>query len=349
MRVKKYWSYIKDYLVVVLVIAVATGIFVPLRSYFAKGQWALIYLLIVVMVGTISGFRAALLASILAFLSWNYFLIQPYHTFAVDDPKDLLALLVFLVVGIIIGYQTGKLKELAQVKAFHEAERLKATLISSVSHELKTPLSAINATITNLLAGEKDWDKEYTLSELKAVEDDIKRLSSSINALLDFSRLEAESWKPRKETYELSEIIGSLVAQLPRPQQDRLKVVLSDGLPPLFIDFEQFLMLIQNLVKNAFNYSEKDDSVTIRAKESGGQILIMVEDQGPGIPPEEKQKIFKKFYRGSYSIKVPSGTGLGLAIAAEIVKYHGGKIWVEDIKPHGTRMVVAIPKADEKA
>jgi len=330
------------------VIAAATGMFIPLRSYFAKGQWALIYLLIVVMVGTISGFRAALLASILAFFTWNYFLIQPYHTFAVDDPKDLLSLLVFLVVGIIIGYQTGKLKELSQVKALHEAERLKTTLISSVSHELKTPLAAVNATITNLLAEEKDWDKEYTLSELKNVEDDLKRLGSSINALLDFSRLEAESWKPRKEMFELSEILGALIAQLPTPQQACLKVDLPAELPPLFVDFEQFLRLIQNLVVNALDYSGKDSKVTIRAKESGSWILVMVEDQGPGIADEEKAKIFKKFYRGRSSAKVPSGTGLGLAIAAEIVKFHNGKIWIEDIKPHGARMVVAIPKAEEK-
>jgi len=348
MRVKKYWPYIKDYLLVILVIAAATGIFVPLRSYFAKGQWALIYLLIVVMVGTISGFRAALLASILAFFTWNYFLIQPYHTFAVDDPKDLLSLLVFLVVGIIIGYQTGKLKELSQVKALHEAERLKATLISSVSHELKTPLAAINATITNLLAEEKDWDKEYTLSELRNVEDDLKRLSSSINALFDFSRLEAESWKPRKEIYDLSEIIGSLVAQLPAPQQARLKIDLPAELSPLLVDFEQFLKLLQNLVGNALDYSGKEAQVIIRAKESGSRILIMVEDQGPGIAEEEKVKIFEKFYRGRSSVKVPSGTGLGLAIAAEIVKFHNGKIWIEDIEPHGARMVVAIPRVEEK-
>ena len=84
---------------VTLTILLATGFFVPLRSYFAKGQWALIYLLIVVVVASRSGFRPALLASILAFLAWNYFLIPPYHTFMVNDPKDIISLFVFLLVN----------------------------------------------------------------------------------------------------------------------------------------------------------------------------------------------------------------------------------------------------------
>jgi K+-sensing histidine kinase KdpD len=346
MRGEKYWSNIKEYLVVVLVVVVATGLFVPLRSYFAKGQWALIYLLIVVIVGSISGFRAALLASMLAFFAWNYFLIPPYHTFAVDDPKDMLSLLVFLVVGIIIGYQTGKLRELAQVKALHEADRLKSTLISSVSHELKTPLSAINATVTNLLSGEMAWDEEYARSELKTVDEDLKRLGSSINALIDFSRLETESWRPRKEQYELSEIIGSLAALLPRQDQERLDVQVPSGLL-LWVDFEQFLRLLQNLAGNALRYSEQRDRVVIKAKELAGEVLIMVEDRGPGIPAEEKKKVFAKFYRGTAAAKIPAGTGLGLAIAADIVKHHGGRIWIEDVAPHGTRMVVSIPKGEK--
>jgi two-component system sensor histidine kinase KdpD len=349
MRKEKYWSNIKEYLVVVLVVVAATGLFVPLRSYFAKGQWALIYLLIVVIIGNVSGFRAALLASVLAFFSWNYFLIPPYHTFAVDDPKDLLSLLVFLVVGVIIGYQTGKLRELAQVKALHEADKLKSTLISSVSHELKTPLSAINATVTNLLAGEMNWDEKYARSELETVAEDVKRLNSSINALLDFSRLETESWRPRKEQYELSEIIGALADQLPRQDRERLEVEIPPDLPPLWVDFEQFLRLLLILVENGLRYSERQTRVAIKAKEELlGEILIMVEDRGPGIPDEEKRKVFERFYRGRSSARAPVGTGLGLAIAAEIVKHHEGKIWIEDAVPHGTRMVVSIPAGEIK-
>lgn len=343
---KKAKYHLVEYLWVVLTVILATGLFVPLRSYFAKGQWALIYLLIVVTVGSIRGFRAALLTSVLAFFAWNYFLIPPYHTFLVDDPKDLLALIVFLVVGVIIGYQTGKLRELAQVKALHEADRLKSTLISSVSHELKTPLSAVNATVTNLLSSETAWDERYVRSELETVAEDTKRLGSSINALLDFSRLETESWKPRKEKYELNEIIGSLAAQLPRQEKERLEVNIPPSLPPLWVDFEQFLRLLQNLVENGLRYSDKQHKVMIRAKEQIGEILVMVEDEGPGIPDEEKRKVFEKFYRGSSATKSPIGTGLGLAIVAEIVKYHEGKIWIEDVVPHGTRVVVAIPSGE---
>src|SRR3989339_13397 len=343
---KKAQYHLSEYLWAVLIIILVTSLFVPLRSYFAKGQWALIYLLIVVITGSVSGFRAALLASILAFLSWNYFLIPPYHTFAVDDPKDILSLFVFLVVGIIIGFQTGKLRELAQIKAIHETDKLKSTLISSVSHELKTPLSAINATITNLLTDEVKWDDAYIRSELETVAEDIKRLGGNINALLDFSRLETESWKPSKEKYELNEIIGLLVSQLPRQEQMRLEVKLPPELPPLWIDFGQFLRLLQNLVGKGLRFGQKEGKVAIKAKDQMGEILVMVEDQGSGIPDEEKRKVFEKFYRGPSASKSTTGTGLGLAIVAEIVRYHEGKIWIEDIMPHGTRVVVSIPKEE---
>lgn len=336
-----------EYLLVILTIGAATGLFIPLRSHFAEGQWALIYLMIVVIVGSLSGFGTALLASVLAFLSWNYFLIPPYHTFIVNEPKNIFFLFVFLFVGIIVGFQTAKLRQLAQVKALHETDKLKSTLISSVSHELKTPLSAINATVTNLLSEEIEWDKEYVRSELETVIDDIKRLGSSINSLLDFSRLETESWKPQKHVYELNEIIGSLSANLPQKDQERLVVYIPDGFPSLLVDFDQFLRLLQNLVENSLNYSESTAKVSIRAIERRNELLLTIEDQGPGIPEEEKKKVFEKFYRGMSSTKGPVGTGLGLAIASEIVKYHGGKIWIEDIAPHGTRMVISIPNTEK--
>jgi len=329
---------------VTLTILLATGFFVPLRSYFAKGQWALIYLLIVVVVASRSGFRPALLASILAFLAWNYFLIPPYHTFMVNDPKDIISLFVFLLVGIIIGLQTAKLKELGQVKALHEAERLKSTLISSVSHELKTPLSSVTAIITNLLAGEIKPDEKYIRFELESAGDDLARLNSGISSLLEFSQLENESWLPRRETYELNEIIGSLVTRFSSQQQGRLVVDLPPDLSPFWVDFEQLSRVLQILVENALNYSGQDSKITIRAKEIQSHMLILVEDTGPGILPEEKGRVFDKFYRGQASLKTSSGTGLGLAIAAEIIKFHEGKIWIEDVVPHGTRMVVSLPK-----
>jgi len=344
---KKPKGSLLEYLLVLIVIGAATGIFIPFRSHFAEGQWALIYLMIVVIVGSLSGFGTALLASVSAFLSWNYFLIPPYHTFIVNEPKNIIFLFVFLFVGIVVGFQTAKLRKLAQAKALHEADKLKSTLISSVSHELKTPLAAINATITNILSEEIEWDKEYVRSELDTVTDDIKRLGASINSLLDFSRLETESWRPQKQTYELNEIIGSLSANLPQRDRERLDVHIPDKFPSILVDFDQFLRLLQNLVENGLRYSERTSKVSVKAIERKNELLLTVEDLGPGIPEEEKKKVFGKFYRGISSVKGSIGTGLGLTIAAEIVKYHGGKIWIEDILPHGTRMVISIPRTEK--
>ena len=376
------------YLLAVVAVACSTALFLVGRDVFAKGQWALLYLLLIVLVAGASGTGPAILAAVLAFFAWDFFLLPPYQTLAVDDPKDWLSLAVFLAVGVAMGVQTGRMRSRAAqalarehetaalnrlsaglvsqastsemadtildeivcllgavsatlfvgdedglatfcvtppvaipdsgaatvanwvyvhdtpvglphhatssatgtappsegvrvpegsggvflplrsttgvvgvlsvagrvderaydddaerllasianlvaaflerqqlqgvataAEALREADRLKSSLLSSVSHELKTPLAALTATVSNLLEGDVPWNEKSVRDELRAIVSDVARLNNSIGALLDLSRLEARAWEPHRELYELSEILAVSLDALPGHQR----------------------------------------------------------------------------------------------------------------------------------
>jgi len=230
-----------------------------------------------------------------------------------------------------------------QADALRQGDKLKSTFVSSVSHELKTPLASITATVSNLLEQDVDWSAERVRQELEAVQDDLIRLNNSIGALMDLSRLESAAWEPQKELYQLGEVLGTAVARIPQKQRGRIQFDLPEDLPMIRVDFMQWTRALENLLSNALTYSQEHRPVKVGASAAGDGLKIWVEDSGTGIAPEDKERVFEKFYRGKTSRGIHSGTGLGLAVTREIVRYHGGKIWVEDVAPHGARMVVSLP------
>jgi two-component system, OmpR family, sensor histidine kinase KdpD len=250
------------YLLAIGAVGLSTLVFLPGRDFFAKGQWAILYLLVVVLVAGISGMGPAVLAAVVAFFAWNFFLLPPYYTLRIHDGKDLLSLFAFLVAGVVMGVQTGRFKEreareralrdeLAQAEAEREADVLKSSLLSSVSHELRTPLAALTATVSNLLESDTTWDERVTRAELEAIVGDITRLNNGVTSLLDLSRLEARTWSPSPDWYDLSEIVDSALDRLSPRERHRVRLSIAPELPALRIDFEQWTRVVQGLVENA--------------------------------------------------------------------------------------------------
>jgi two-component system sensor histidine kinase KdpD len=233
-----------------------------------------------------------------------------------------------------------------QADALKEADRLKSTLVSAVSHELKTPLASLEATVTNLLEEGAPLEESRVRQELQAVKQDLDRLSSSIDSLLDLSRLEAAAWGPDLEWYEFGEIVGSALSRMSEQDRSRVSASLPPELPPIHVDFAQWVRVLEHLLRNALAYSEPQSPVRVGASFSPAEVRLWVEDEGPGIAPDERERIFAKFFRGKAAATAPSGTGLGLAITREIVRFHGGRIWVEDVIPHGARFVISLPRAE---
>jgi two-component system sensor histidine kinase KdpD len=239
-------------------------------------------------------------------------------------------------------------EQASHAEALREADRLKSTLVSSVSHELKTPLAAATARVTGLIEEGDGCDAARVQEELADIAEDLDRLNDSIGDLLDFSRLESDAWEPRFELYDLPDILGTVLARLSTAQRNRLRFELAEDLPELRADFAQLARALSNLVENALLYSPGTSIVIVGARVLDRALELWVEDRGPGVPGSEKPYVFEKFYRGGVSTTVPSGTGLGLAITREIVRTHGGTIRVEDADPHGARFVMTIPIETEE-
>jgi two-component system sensor histidine kinase KdpD len=231
----------------------------------------------------------------------------------------------------------------ARAEALREADKLKSSLLSSVSHELKTPLAALTATVSNLLEGDTEWDEETVKEELRAIVADVTRLNHSISSLLDLSRLEAHAWEPHRDWNDLKEIILTGLDALPVHLRGRVRLRLPADLPLVYVDFVQVSRAFQNLIENGLLYSG-DAPVVVGAREKEDGVIAWIEDQGLGVNDSEKDLIFEKFYRGAETcVSRPFGTGLGLAVAREIVLENGGSIGVEDVKPHGARFLVVLP------
>jgi two-component system sensor histidine kinase KdpD len=237
-------------------------------------------------------------------------------------------------------------EESARAAALKESDRLKSTLVSSVSHELKTPLAAATARITGLIdefGGEPD---SRSRQELVAVAEDLGRLNDSIADLLDLSRLESDAWRPQFEQHEIGDVLGTVVARMSADDRARVRFELAPELPLVAVDFAQLARAITNLIDNALRYSPAEQDVVVGAAVEGGELRLWVLDRGPGVADAEKPLVFDKFFRGAASGVAPGGTGLGLAICHEIVRSHGGNVWVEDGDAGGARFILALPLPD---
>ncbi len=234
--------------------------------------------------------------------------------------------------------------EASGLAAEREVEQLKATLVSSVSHELKTPLSAATAHVSGLLDEMDRGGSPHVEEELGLVAEELARLNVSISDLLDLARLETSSWKPRPDTYEISEVLATTLSRLSPEHQDRVRFSIPADAPFVYVDFTQMVQVFLNILQNALVYSAQTAPVRVVVSCDGEWLQVAIEDEGPGVPDSEKQRVFDKFYRGS-SAKSSGGTGLGLAITREIVTSAGGTVAVEDAAGGGARFVVSIPVA----
>ncbi len=259
-----------------------------------------------------------------------------------DADARLLASLANLIATFL---ERQRLQAVATAaEAAREADRLKSSLLSSVSHELKTPLAALTATVSNLLEGDVPWNERSVRDELRAIVSDVARLNNSIGALLDLSRLEARAWEPHRELYELPDILAASLGSVAGPPEGPW------SRSPCPTTSRRCASTSSSSRGCSRTCSRMPCCTPARGRcesaprRTNGGVQIWVEDEGPGISADEHEAVFEKFYRGRRTgTKVRSGTGLGLAITREIVRAHGGSIHVEDVVPRGARFVIDLP------
>jgi PAS domain S-box-containing protein len=251
-----------------------------------------------------------------------------FHAFDVTDPDN-----ISIGRGILIQDMT----------ADRQNDRMKTNLISTVSHELRTPLAAIKGYASTLLATDVEWSRESTREFLEIISDESDRLSELVNNLLDLSRLETGSLKIQPIECDIREVIDNAAKRSLSLFGTRPQVEIPDNLSIISADQPRLETILRNLLENAAKYAGEQAKIGISVTRISDKIIFRVEDDGPGIAPEESERIFDPFYRvDNLFSRGAGGTGLGLAICRGLVKAHQGEIWIEP-RANGACFAFSIP------
>ncbi|HZE70262.1 MAG TPA: ATP-binding protein [Pyrinomonadaceae bacterium] len=375
------------YLVAIFGIAIATTVLKFLGEGINAITVALILLLVVLFTASVWGSGPAVLASLMAVVFLNYFFLPPVGALTIEDPENWVALFVFLVTAVTTGELSARAKRRAaeaeagrneierlygelqntfeqssQAKALKQSEKLKTALLEAVTHDLRTPLTSIKASVTTLLQDLKPasdnenkeglLDVEGREEMLEVIDEETDRLDRFIEGLMELARIEAGDMKLRRQWGSVEEITRTAVKRAALLTRDhQVHTWIDDELPTVRVDERAIAEVVYNLLDNAAKYSPNGSEIRVEAKAGEeGTVKLIVEDQGPGIPAELRERVFEKFYRATQdgsSARKPAGTGMGLAIVRGIVEAHGGRVWIEPVNEHrGTRVVVILPTGD---
>jgi len=377
------------YLAAVAGTAFVTGVLKLFGAHVNTTTVALGLLLVVLFVATGWGSRPAILASLLGVLCFNFFYLPPVGRWTIDDPHNWVAFFAFLVTAVTAGQLSAHAnrraeeadagrreierlyKELqdafeqaSQAAALKQSERLKSALLDAVTHDLRTPLTSIKASVTTLLEDFRAQprgpesaalDEEGRGEMLEVIDEETDRLNRFVEGLVEMARIEAGEMHLRRRWGAVEEIVSAALERAaPLTRGHKVRVRMDEGLPSVRVDARAVAEVIFTLLDNAAKYAPSGTRVEVCAETTGdGRVRLSVEDEGPGVPPELRERVFDKFFRamrdGDAGARQPGGTGMGLAIARGIVEAHGGRIWIEDAAGvRGCRVVVALPVGDEE-
>ena len=253
-----------------------------------------------------------------------------------------IALLVLLYLGIGVGFGLT----IREMRRAYKLSRMKTDFVANISHELRTPLTGVRLFAETLRAGRAEGPEEVRQC-VAMLSTEADRLSRMVEKLLDWSRLEAGRTSLELERTEVPALLDRIgqayrAQQLPASYQTEL----DPQLPPVNVDRDAMAQVVLNLLHNAVKYTGEDKRIRVRARRAGRNVAIEVEDNGPGVRPHERKRIFERFYRADDLLsRQTEGTGLGLAIAKRIVELHGGRIELDSRVGQGSTFRVLLPAA----
>jgi two-component system sensor histidine kinase KdpD len=347
---------------------------------------SLALLLTVLFIATRWGSAPALATSIVAMLCFNFFFLPPLGTFTIAATDNWVALIAFLVTAVTAGQLSASARRRAEeaeagkreierlyaelrdaferashTEALRQSEKLKSALLDAVTHDLRTPLTSIKASVTTLLdevrgGGQPvSLDPESRVEMMEVIDEESDRLSHFINGLIELARIEAGELHLRRRWGVIDEIISTALSRAePITRNHGVEVDVEQELPGVRVDERAVSEVVYTLIDNAAKYSPKGSTIRITARRAGEELIQMaVADEGLGIPVDLRERVFDKFFRatrdGDVRTRQPTGTGMGLAIAKGIVEAHEGRIWIDSgSNGKGTRVVFTLPIGDEE-
>jgi two-component system sensor histidine kinase KdpD len=241
--------------------------------------------------------------------------------------------------------RTTLVSDIEAARVATERERLRSALLSSLSHDLRTPLVSIMGAASSLISYDDVLGPADRRDLAQTVQDEADRLNRFVQNLLDMTRLGSGTLKPRIDWADLGDIVGGAVERARRLSRSHaIRVEIEPGMPLLCVDAVLLGQVFFNLLDNACKYSPAGTGIKVWARRAADHIAIEVADQGPGIPEADREKVFDMFYRINQADSQPAGTGLGLAICRGIVEAHGGTIRAEaGLHGAGTAIIIRLP------
>ncbi len=232
---------------------------------------------------------------------------------------------------------------------FRQAEEMKNTFISSVSHELKTPVALIKGYASTMRRADANWTPEVVGDSLQVIEEEADRLNELIENLLDASRAQAGRFKLTPVELDIDELVVKVVKKY--QAQSKTHQIIADvapNMPLVLADEARITQVLGNLISNAIKYSPEGGEIRVTGQTLPQEVVISISDQGMGISKEDQQQLFNSFYRTEKAMrKGIAGTGLGLYLSRVIVESHGGRIWVDSAGARGSTFYFSLPRLSD--
>ncbi len=306
---------------------------------------ALILMMCVSVLAMLFDIVPVLIAAILSALIWNFFFIPPIFTFHISDTEDLLMFLMYFIIAMVNAVLSFKIrKEENKVRDKEEKEKtiqLYNTLLNSLSHELRTPIATIISAIDTLKDNETNLTSINQLELLNEMDIAAMRLNRQVENLLNMSRLETGTIQLKLDWCDLNELIHYVINSIIVPTTHHIEFIPNEQLPLFKIDRGLIEQVLLNLIHNAINYTPENTKIQIQVLQKLEQCIIVVSDNGKGIPTEEIPKIVDKFYRLPNS--KTGGSGLGLSIVKGYIEAHKGTVTIDNNYDGGLKVSLIIP------
>jgi K+-sensing histidine kinase KdpD len=306
---------------------------------------SLSFLLVVLVVATMSTRRVAIFTSIAASFCFNFFFLAPVGTLRIADPQSIAELFTLLAVSILASHLSSQVRE-AQVLGRSAA--LKSALLESLSHALKTPLTAVTIAANNLNASSLTAVERQEQAEIVRAE--LDRLNRLFQNIVDMARIETRAVAAEREWVQPAEIVEAAVSQVePACDSHSLDIDVGGERTLVRVDPRLTSAALAHVLENAGQYSPAGSAIDVRVVVDAGELRIAVRDRGKGINPNDQHRVFERSYRGADAQLQRFGTGMGLTIAQGLIAAEGGRIWAANHPQGGAVVTIAVPAESRAA
>ena len=338
-----------DWLFTILMLIGAFGVNLILKEMFkTQNMIPIIFVLTVFLIARkTSGYLYGISASLAGVLAMNYAFTYPYYAFDLISPECVSSAIVMLIVSIMTGTLTTQIKAQDKVKSDAEKERMRGNLLRAVSHDLRTPLTAIYGACSTLEENYDELTRQQHLKLLADIRSDASWLVRMVENLLSVTRVDDKSVKLIKHDTVLEELVDAVMVKFRKHYPETTVQV---SIPDEFVSIPMDAMLTQqvlmNLLENAVFHAKGMKNLWFTVTIEKGQAKFCIADDGCGIPEEQLSHIFSGFQGANPSDMGRSNMGIGLNVCAAIVKAHGGRIWAQNREGSGVEFLFTLDLED---